>query len=81
MVILLAQLGANLYFSDTALSQMLSKQSLADRFREVSALSTVKIADSQVKVYQALYRRGRSLAIYFLLCYYYQSNSLRSVRR
>ena len=42
VVVLLAQLGAQ--FSDTALSQMLSKPSLADRFREVSALSTVKIA-------------------------------------
>ena len=41
VVIVLAQLGANFYFSDTALSQMLSKPSLADRFREVSALSTV----------------------------------------
>ena len=53
-VTLLAQLGANFYFSDTALSHVLSKPSLADLFREVSALSTVKIADSQVKVYQAL---------------------------
>ena len=42
-VTLLAQLGANFYFSDKALSQMLSKPSLADRFREVSALSTVEL--------------------------------------
>ena len=43
VVIVLAQLGANFYFSDTALIQLLSKQSLADRFREVSALSIVKL--------------------------------------
>ena len=43
VVILLAQLGVKFYFSDTALSQMLSKQSLADCFREVSALSTVEL--------------------------------------
>ena len=79
VVILLAQLGAQ--FSNTALSQMLSNPSLADRFREVSALSTVKIADRQVKVYQALQGRARTLAIYFRLCYYYQNNSLWSVRR
>ena len=60
VVILLSQLGANFYFSDTALSQMLSKPSLADRFREVSALSTVKIADRQVKVYQALQGQART---------------------
>ena len=81
VAILLSQLGANFYFSDTALSQMLSKPSLADRFREVSALSTVKIADRQVKVYQALQGKARTLAIYFRLCYYYQNNSLCSVRR
>ena len=69
MVILLAQLGANFYFSDTALSHVLSKPSLADRFREVSALSTVKIADSQVKVYQAQQGQARTLAIYFRLRY------------
>ena len=60
---------------------MLSKPSLADRFREVSALWTVKIADRQVKVYQALQGKARTLAIYFRLCYYYQNNSLCSVRR
>ena len=108
VVILLSQLGANFYFSDTALSQMLAKPSLADRFWEMSALSTVKIADSQVKVYQALQGQARTLAIYlrlslrkhpfllglrrergetdvfagyFRLCYYYQNNSLCSVRR
>ena len=48
---------------------MLSKQSLADRFREVSVLSTVKIADSQVKVYQAQQGEARTLAIYFRLRY------------
>ena len=79
VVILLAQLGAQ--FSNTALSKMLSKPSLADRFREVSALSTVKIADRQVKVYQALQGRARTLAIYFRLCYYYQNYFLCSVRR
>ena len=79
VVVLLAQLGAQ--FSDTALSQMLSKPSLADRFREVSALSTVKIADRQVKVYQALQGLAGTLAIYFRLCYCYQNYSLCSVRR
>ena len=81
VVILLAQLGANFYCSDTALSQMLSKPSLADRLREVSALATVKIADRQVKVYQALQGKAGTLAIYFRLCYYYQNNSLCSVRQ
>ena len=79
VVIVLAQLGANLYFSDTALIQLLSKQSLADRFREVSALSIVKLRIG--KVYQAVQGKSRTLAIYFRLCYYYQNNSLCSVRR
>ena len=108
VVILLSQLGANFYFSDTALSQMLSKPSLADRFREVSALSIVNIANRQLKVYQSLQGQARTLPIYFRLslrkhpfllglrrergetdvfagyfrlCYYYQNNSLCSVRR
>ena len=60
---------------------MLSKPSLADFFREVSALSTVKIADRQVKVYQALQGQARTLAIYFLPRYYYQNNYLCSFRQ
>ena len=60
VLILLAQFRGHFLLSDTALSQMLSKPSLADRFRQVSALSTVKIADRQVKVYQALQGQART---------------------